>query len=128
MVSYEDILCSVCIVCGLVLGYMFISDVDFSAVYSLSCVWFGTKTCVWQQHSLQLNLPDGVSMGIVVSAVVNAGHVFVQQPAHPTFPALERLGQFMFTCYSDLSAPTLPRPVEGKSRWGGWGDVGGWGE
>ncbi|KAK7087594.1 A-kinase anchor protein 1, mitochondrial-like [Littorina saxatilis] len=62
---------------------------------------------------MQMNLPEGVSVEIVVSAIVNAGHIFVQQPAHPTFPSLERLNHFMNACYSDQNAPLLPRPVEG---------------
>ena len=70
--------------------------------------------CFWCQHALQLNLPEGVSIDIVVSAIVNAGHIFVQQPTHPTFPSLERLSHFMNACYSDQNAPMLPRPVEGN--------------
>lgn len=62
---------------------------------------------------MQLNLPEGVSVEVVVSAIVNAGHIFVQQPTHPSFPSLERLQQYMNSCYSDQNVPTLPRPVEG---------------
>lgn len=40
-----------------------------------------------------------------------AGHIFVQQPTHPTFPALERLDSCMYNTYSQFSAPELSRPI-----------------
>ncbi|XP_046543275.1 A-kinase anchor protein 1, mitochondrial-like [Haliotis rubra] len=62
---------------------------------------------------MQLNLPEGVSVDIVVSNIVDAGHIFVQQPTHPTFPSLERLNHFMMACYTqDQMVPPLPRPIE----------------
>ena len=68
-------------------------------------------------HSLfdfQLNLPEGVSVDVVVSSIVDTGHLFVQQPTHPSFPSLERLNQFMNSCYlQDGIVPQLPRPIEG---------------
>lgn len=65
--------------------------------------------------NFQLNLPEGVSVDVVVSSVVDAGHIFVQQHTHPSFPSLERLNQFMMACYStDGVVPQLPRPIEGK--------------
>lgn len=64
----------------------------------------------------QLNLPEGVSVDVVVSSIVDAGHIFMQQPTHPSFPSLERLNQFMNSCYTqDGIVPQLPRPLEGKS-------------
>nr|KAG5698389.1 hypothetical protein BaRGS_006584 [Batillaria attramentaria] len=62
---------------------------------------------------MQLDLPEGVSVEVVVSAIVNAGHIFVQQPTHPSFPSLESLMIVMNTVYSDENVPSLPRPVEG---------------
>ncbi|XP_069136487.1 A-kinase anchor protein 1, mitochondrial-like isoform X1 [Argopecten irradians] len=63
--------------------------------------------------SFQLNLPEGVSIDVVVSSIVDAGHVFVQQHTHPSFPSLERLNQFMIACYTqDGIVPQLPRPLE----------------
>ncbi|XP_021371300.1 KH domain-containing protein akap-1-like isoform X2 [Mizuhopecten yessoensis] len=62
---------------------------------------------------MQLNLPEGVSIDVVVSSIVDAGHVFVQQHTHPSFPSLERLNQFMIACYTqDSIVPQLPRPLE----------------
>ncbi|XP_060067283.1 KH domain-containing protein akap-1-like isoform X2 [Ylistrum balloti] len=62
---------------------------------------------------MQLNLPEGVSIDVVVSSIVDAGHVFVQQHTHPSFPSLERLNQFMIACYTqDGIVPQLPRPLE----------------
>lgn len=62
---------------------------------------------------MQLNLPEGVSIDVVVSSIVDVGHVFVQQHTHPTFPSLERLNQFMIACYTqDGIVPQLPRPLE----------------
>ncbi|XP_076107073.1 uncharacterized protein LOC143075524 isoform X1 [Mytilus galloprovincialis] len=61
----------------------------------------------------QLNLPEGVSVDVVVSSIVDAGHIFMQQPTHPSFPSLERLNQFMNSCYTqDGIVPQLPRPLE----------------
>ncbi|KAJ8312953.1 hypothetical protein KUTeg_010326 [Tegillarca granosa] len=64
-------------------------------------------------EDMQLNLPEGVSVDVVVSSIVDAGHIFVQQHTHPSFPSLERLNQFMMACYStDGVVPQLPRPIE----------------
>lgn len=61
----------------------------------------------------QLSLPEGVSIDVVVSSIVDAGHIFIQQPTHPSFPSLERLNQFMIACYmQDGLVPQLPRPLE----------------
>ena len=40
-----------------------------------------------------------------------AGHVFLQQPYHPTYFALERLDQCMTNTYSTVSCPNVPQPV-----------------
>ncbi len=67
---------------------------------------------------LQLSLPEGVSVDVIVSSVVDANHVFVQQPTHPTFSSLERLSYCMNLCYShqDSIVPQLPRPIDRKLR------------
>ncbi|KAL8615275.1 hypothetical protein ACOMHN_051767 [Nucella lapillus] len=57
---------------------------------------------------MELSLPEGVSIDVVVTAVINAGQVFIQQPTHPSFPNLERLNFTMNQCYEDPSAPTVP--------------------
>lgn len=64
--------------------------------------------------SLQLMLPDGVTVEVIVVNQVNAGHLFVQQHTHPTFHALRSLDQQMYLCYSQPGIPTLPTPVESK--------------
>lgn len=61
----------------------------------------------------QLHLPEGVQCEVVVSAMVDAGHVFVQQPTHPTFTALTKLDGYMLAVYSQsIGIPPLPVPVE----------------
>ena len=65
---------------------------------------------------LQLNLPEGVSIDVIVSSVVAPNHLFIQQPTHPTFPMLERMNQCMNICYmQDSIVPELPRPIESKN-------------
>lgn len=70
--------------------------------------------------SLQLMLPDGVTVEVIVVNQVNAGHLFVQQHTHPTFHALRSLDQQMYLCYSQPGIPTLPTPVESKRCPRGW--------
>ena len=53
---------------------------------------------------------------MLVSAVVSAGQLFLQQHTHPTFRGLERLTTLMAACYADgSSTPELPRPVVASS-------------
>ncbi|XP_061861306.1 A-kinase anchor protein 1, mitochondrial-like [Colius striatus] len=59
-----------------------------------------------------LLLPQGVAVAVAVVNQVDAGHMFVQQPTHPTFCALPSLHQQMFACYSQQDTPTLFTPVE----------------
>lgn len=40
--------------------------------------------------------------------MVSAGHFFLQQPTHPTYPSLNRLDQCMLANYSQLETPQLP--------------------
>ncbi|WAR02980.1 AKAP1-like protein [Mya arenaria] len=62
---------------------------------------------------MQLNLPGGVTIDVIVSSIVDAGRIFVQQPTHPTFPSLDRLNTFMNSCYmQEGMIPDLPRPIE----------------
>ncbi|XP_029826156.3 A-kinase anchor protein 1, mitochondrial [Ixodes scapularis] len=63
--------------------------------------------------TLQLRLPDGVTCDVVLTSLVTAGHFFLQQPTHPTYPSLARLDQCMLACYAQgLDTPPLPRPAE----------------
>lgn len=61
---------------------------------------------------LPLSLPECVSTDTVVSAVVSAGHIFLQMPTHPSYPNLPRLDACMLACYSQLGSPPLPLPVD----------------
>lgn len=62
---------------------------------------------------MQLSLPEGVSVDVVVSSIVEAGRIFVQQPTHPSFPSLERLNSCMNQCYiQEGNVPDIPRPIE----------------
>ncbi|XP_038058869.1 A-kinase anchor protein 1, mitochondrial-like [Patiria miniata] len=61
----------------------------------------------------QIHLHDEIVNDVIVSSVVSAGHVFIQQPTHPTYMALTRLNSFMGNCYSQVDlTPPLPRPIE----------------
>ncbi|XP_074643675.1 A-kinase anchor protein 1, mitochondrial-like [Tubulanus polymorphus] len=63
---------------------------------------------------MQLNLPEAVNCDVIVSSIVSAGQLFIQQPTHPTYPTMDRLVQCMYTCYTeDFSVPELPKPIEG---------------
>ncbi|XP_071790548.1 A-kinase anchor protein 1, mitochondrial-like [Asterias amurensis] len=60
-----------------------------------------------------IHLHDEIINDVLVSSVVSAGHVFIQQPTHPTYMALPRLDSFMNNCYSQVEmTPPLPRPIE----------------
>lgn len=70
-------------------------------------------TCgVMVPETLQLNLPIGVTCDVILSSMVSAGHFFVQQPTHPTYPSLSRLDLCMSACYSQIDTPPMPQPVE----------------
>lgn len=64
-------------------------------------------------ETLQLRLPEAVTCDVVLTSMVTAGHFFLQQPTHPTYPSLQRLDQCMAVCYGQgLDIPPLPHPVE----------------
>jgi A-kinase anchor protein 1 len=66
---------------------------------------------------LQLSLPESVRCEAVLSAMVDAGHFFLQQPTHPSFASLERLDYYMLGIYSQtVGIPELPKPCDSKSR------------
>lgn len=64
---------------------------------------------------LQLLLPNGVTVEVIVVNIVSPGHMFVQQHTHPTYHALRSLDQQMFLCYSQPGTPALPTPIEGET-------------
>jgi len=61
--------------------------------------------------SVNLALAEGVMHDVFVSSIVGGGHVFLQQPYHPTYFALERLDQCMSKTYSQVNCPHIPEPV-----------------
>jgi len=62
--------------------------------------------------SVHLALAEGVMHDVFVSSIVGGGHVFLQQPYHPTYFALERLDQCMTNTYSQVQCPSIPQPVQ----------------
>lgn len=60
------------------------------------------------QDLLQLQLIDGINNDVIVSTIVNAGHLCLQQPLHPSYPALNTLQSCMNQSYSSFEAPLLP--------------------
>jgi len=58
---------------------------------------------------LQLGLTQGAMHEVYVSNIVSGGHIFLQQPTHPTHASLGRLEQLMAKAYSTLSIPDIPR-------------------
>jgi len=63
---------------------------------------------------MQMSLPEGVSVDVMVTSVIDVNHIFVQQPTHPTFSSLERLNHIMNSCYGmpGNEVPELPHPIE----------------
>lgn len=63
----------------------------------------------------QLPLHEDIINDVYLSSVVSGAHVFVQQPTHPTFMALQRLDACMGETYNQQpdAVPELPRPIEG---------------
>lgn len=62
---------------------------------------------------LQLKLIEGINNDTILSCIVTPRHLFLQQPAHPTFPNLNVLTEHMNVCYSDTESPLLPKPIPG---------------
>jgi len=65
--------------------------------------------------SVTLSLAEGIMHDVFVSSIVNGGHIFVQQPGHPTFSALERLDSCMYNTYTQFTTPELSRPIANNS-------------
>ena len=64
-------------------------------------------------YNNQLQLVESVNNDTIMTCLVSAGHFFLQQPLHPTFPSLHALHRLMATTYQDPDVPALPRPVKG---------------
>jgi A-kinase anchor protein 1 len=65
--------------------------------------------------SVALSLVEGIMHDVVISSIVYGDHIFIQQPTNPTFSALERLDACMFNTYSELTCPSLSKPVSPNS-------------
>ncbi|XP_054168255.1 KH domain-containing protein akap-1-like [Oppia nitens] len=82
-----------------------------------------SQTCALPQ-TCQLQLPSGISCDVILSSLVSAGHFFLQQPTHPTYPSLNRLDYCMNQTYSQDNTPQLPNIQTGMicavPLMGGW--------
>lgn len=59
-----------------------------------------------------LHLVEGINNDVSVSSIVNGGHVFLQQPLHPSFPSLNTLQQCLNQSYNMTETPQLPKITE----------------
>ncbi|XP_059054206.1 A-kinase anchor protein 1, mitochondrial isoform X2 [Achroia grisella] len=59
-----------------------------------------------------LQLVESVNNDTIMTCLVSAGHFFLQQPLHPTFPSLHALHRLMAATYQNPDVPALPRPVK----------------
>jgi A-kinase anchor protein 1 len=57
---------------------------------------------------LHLHLIEGINNDVTISTIISGGHIFLQQPLHPSFPSLNMLQQYMNQTYSMTEAPLLP--------------------
>ncbi|XP_046390955.1 KH domain-containing protein akap-1 [Ischnura elegans] len=62
--------------------------------------------------SLPLQLVEGVSNDVILSALVSPSHYFLQQPTHPTYPTLAKQDMWMAMSYQDANAPMLPEDIK----------------
>lgn len=63
--------------------------------------------------SIQLKLIDSINNDVTVSSIITGGHLFLQQPLHPSFPWLSTLNKCMNQSYSAGDTPMLPEDVTG---------------
>ncbi|XP_047498402.1 A-kinase anchor protein 1, mitochondrial-like isoform X3 [Penaeus chinensis] len=64
-------------------------------------------------QAMQIELTAGVVVEVRVSSVMSGGELWVQQPLHPSFSALQRLHSCMNLNYGDgLNTPPLPVPIQ----------------
>jgi A-kinase anchor protein 1, mitochondrial len=62
--------------------------------------------------ALQLQLIEGINNDVSISSIVSGGHLFLQQPLHPSYPSLTSLQYRMNQWYSMTSAPELPDVID----------------
>lgn len=51
---------------------------------------------------------EGINNDVTIGAIMSGGHVFLQQPLHPSYPSLNILQNCMFQSYSMGNTPKLP--------------------
>jgi len=71
----------------------------------------GSHPITHHNGNVTLALAEGVMHDVFVSSIVGGGHVFLQQPCHPTYWALERLDQCMNNTYNQFNCPQVPQPI-----------------
>lgn len=59
-----------------------------------------------------MQLVEGINNDVAISSIVNGGHVFLQQPLHPSFPSLNTLQQCLNQSYNMTETPQLPEITE----------------
>nr|XP_018914274.1 PREDICTED: KH domain-containing protein akap-1 [Bemisia tabaci]XP_018914275.1 PREDICTED: KH domain-containing protein akap-1 [Bemisia tabaci]XP_018914276.1 PREDICTED: KH domain-containing protein akap-1 [Bemisia tabaci]XP_018914277.1 PREDICTED: KH domain-containing protein akap-1 [Bemisia tabaci] len=72
----------------------------------------------------QLHLVENMNNDVVVSSLISAGYMFLQQPTHPTYQQLSRLNFTMNANYCSPDAPVMTEPqlnaVVAAPAMGGW--------
>lgn len=80
--------------------------------------------CPLRPELYQLDLVEGVNNDVVISSIVTAGHLFLQQPMHPTYQSLTLLNISMNQVYNSPEAPLVLKPVKDNivaaPAMGGW--------
>ncbi|CAD7077282.1 unnamed protein product [Hermetia illucens] len=61
---------------------------------------------------LELALIEGINNDVIVTSVISGGHLFVQQPLHPSHPTLSILQNCLNKTYSNGEAPGLPEMTD----------------
>lgn len=62
--------------------------------------------------AFQLQLIEGINNDVTISSIVSGGHLFLQQPLHPSFPNLSSLQHRMNQWYTATLAPELPELID----------------
>lgn len=61
-----------------------------------------------------LQLVEGINNDVAISSVVNGGHVFLQQPLHPSFPSLNTMQKCLNQSYNTIETPPLTKVTENE--------------
>lgn len=57
---------------------------------------------------------EGINNDVVISAILNGGHVFLQQPSHPSHQQLQSLHALLATSYASGESPSIEDPQPGS--------------